>query len=327
MREEVVFVRSRWGEDLEFQHETVLLNETVNALLPHSGGVYVDATLGGAGHTRLLLELSAPAGKVFAFDQDAAAIEHAKLLLADAPADRLTIIHSNFSEMGSRLEAYGVREVDGVLFDLGVSSPQFDVPLRGFSYRHEGPLDMRMDTRQTLTAETVVNEWEPSELERIFFRYGEEKFSKSIVRRIVEARGTHRITTTTELADIVKSAIPAAARRSGPHPARRVFQAIRIAVNDELSVLEQGIAEAFALLRSGGRLAVISFHSLEDRMVKVMFRDFATGCICPPELPICRCGREPEGKLVTRKPIEPTEGEVEANPRARSAKLRVIEKL
>lgn len=311
---------------MAFQHETVLLNETVDAILPRSGGIYIDATLGGAGHTRLLLERSAPDGRVFAFDQDDTAIEHAKSALADVSSGRFTAVHSNFSELCACMNDYGIAQVDGVLFDLGVSSPQFDVPLRGFSYRHEGPLDMRMDRRQTLTAETVVNEWEQAELERIFFRYGEEKFSKSIARRIVEARSAHPIQSTVELAEIIKAAIPAAARRTGPHPARRVFQALRIAVNDELLVLERGMTEAFELLKSGGRMAVISFHSLEDRIVKQTFRDFATGCICPPELPVCQCGREPVGKLITRKPIEPTQIELDENPRARSAKLRVVEK-
>ncbi|WAH35540.1 16S rRNA (cytosine(1402)-N(4))-methyltransferase RsmH [Alicyclobacillus dauci] len=311
---------------MDFQHETVLLEATVDAVLPHPGGRYIDATLGGGGHTALLLERSSPNGLVIAFDQDDIAIENAQARFADV-SERLKLVHSNFRDMTERANDLGLEQVDGIVFDLGVSSPQFDIAERGFSYRFDGPLDMRMDRRQAITAETFVNESSQDELARIFFRYGEEKFSRSIARRIVEAREQARITSTLELAELVKSAIPAAARRTGPHPARRVFQAIRIAVNDELGVLEAGLESAFSLLAPGGRLAVISFHSLEDRIVKQTFRDFATGCICPPELPICTCGRTPRGKLVTRKPIEPSADEQTKNPRARSAKLRTIEKL
>ncbi|GMA61846.1 16S rRNA (cytosine(1402)-N(4))-methyltransferase RsmH [Alicyclobacillus fastidiosus] len=311
---------------MDFNHETVLLEATVDAVRPRAGGRYIDATLGGGGHTSLLLLRSAPTGQVMAFDQDETAIQNANVRFRDV-LNRLMIVHSNFREMGERARSLGFEAVDGIVFDLGVSSPQFDIAERGFSYRYDGPLDMRMDRRQTMTAETFVNEADQEELARVFFRYGEEKFSRPIARRIVEARAEHRITSTLELADLIKSAIPAAARRTGPHPARRVFQAIRIAVNDELGVLETGLEAAFSLLAPGGRMAVISFHSLEDRIVKQTFRDFATGCICPPELPICTCGRTPSGKLVTRKPIEPSEAEQTHNPRARSAKLRVIEKI
>ncbi|EPZ43900.1 16S rRNA (cytosine(1402)-N(4))-methyltransferase RsmH [Alicyclobacillus acidoterrestris] len=311
---------------MDFNHETVLLKETVDAVKPRDGGLYIDATLGGGGHTQRLLEQSAPTGQVMAFDQDETAIRNANERFAGV-LNRLTIVHSNFCEMAEHARLHGFAQVDGIIFDLGVSSPQFDIAQRGFSYRQEGPLDMRMDRRQTTTAEDLVNELEQEELARIFFRYGEEKYSRAIARRIVEARAQSRITSTTQLADIIKAAIPAAARRTGPHPARRVFQAIRIAVNDELSVLEQGLESAFSLLAPGGRLAVISFHSLEDRIVKQTFKDFATGCICPPEMPICTCGRTPAGKLVTRKPIEPSQSEQTNNPRARSAKLRVIEKI
>lgn len=311
---------------MDFQHETVLLQQTVDSLIPNSEGTYVDATLGGAGHTRLLLEQSAPTGRVIAFDQDETAITHARQLLGDDEV-RVTFVHTNFRHMKASLEELGVTAINGALFDLGVSSPQFDIPARGFSYRFEGPLDMRMDRRQTMTAEVFVNEADQGELERAFFRYGEEKFSRPIARRIVETRKQTRITSTTQLAELIKASIPAPARRNGPHPARRVFQAIRIAVNDELSVLTAGLEAAFSLLAPDGRLAVISFHSLEDRIVKQTFRDFATGCICPPDYPVCTCGRTPKGKLVTRKPIEPSERETEENPRARSAKLRVIEKI
>lgn len=311
---------------MSFQHETVLLTQTVDALEPKAGGQYIDATLGGGGHTRLLLERCRPDGHVIAFDQDDTAIQNARTTFA-SEAGRLTIVHSNFQNMAEHMTSLSISEVDGVLFDLGVSSPQFDVAVRGFSYRLEGPLDMRMDRRQALTAETLINEYSQDELARIFFRYGEEKFSRNIAKRIVETRTEERITDTVRLAEIVKLAIPAPARRTGPHPARRVFQAIRIAVNDELGVLEKGIEQAFSLLKPGGRLAIISFHSLEDRIVKQMFREFATGCICPPKMPICQCGRTPQGKLVARKPIAPSNEEQNDNSRARSAKLRIIEKV
>ncbi|GLG01123.1 ribosomal RNA small subunit methyltransferase H [Alicyclobacillus hesperidum subsp. aegles] len=311
---------------VEFRHETVLLTATVDALAPRSGGVYVDATLGGGGHTRLLLERSHPGGRVIAMDQDEIAIRNAATLVAAYPK-RLMLVHANFAEMAERLPGLGVTEIDGAMFDLGVSSPQFDVPERGFSYWHEGPLDMRMDQTAKLTAADIVNSWTQAELTRIFRDYGEERFARAIAQRIVEARSNRPIVTTTELAEIVKAAIPAPARRKGPHPARRTFQAIRIAVNDELGVLERGLAGAFSLLRTGGRLAVISFHSLEDRIVKQLFKELATGCICPPELPVCQCGRQPKGRLVTRKPVSPDDVEVQENARARSAKLRVIEKL
>lgn len=311
---------------MDFLHHTVLLSETVDWLNPQTGKTYVDATLGGAGHTTLLLQQSAPAGRVIAFDQDDTAIERAEQMFQTV-SDRLTLVHRNFRFMTSELEQRNIHSVDGVLFDLGVSSPQFDVAERGFSYQHDGPLDMRMDRRQAVSAESFVNEAEQAELEKVFFRFGEEKFSRSIARRIVQARETAPITSTTQLAEIVKSGIPAAARRTGPHPARRVFQAIRIAVNDELSALSDGLEGAFSLLSTGGRLAVISFHSLEDRIVKHTLKDFATGCICPPDYPICTCGRTPLGKVLTRKPVEPSAAEIEENQRARSAKLRVIEKL
>jgi len=311
---------------LEFAHETVLLEEAVEALRPQPGGVYVDATLGGGGHTARLLERSAPDGAVIAFDQDETAIAHAEPLKRQYPG-RLTLVKANFAEMEERLRALGVTAVDGVLFDLGVSSPQFDLPERGFSYWHEGPLDMRMDRHQPLTAREIVNEWDERELARIIREYGEERFAASIARAIARARSKKPIETTTELAEIVKSAIPAAARRSGPHPARRTFQAIRIAVNDELGALERGMEAAFRALKPGGRLSVITFHSLEDRAVKRLFQTWAQGCICPPEFPVCQCGRKPLGRMVSRKPVTPSSEELERNPRARSAKLRAFEKL
>ena len=311
---------------MEFAHETVLLEEAVEALRPQPGGVYVDATLGGGGHTVRLLERSAPDGAVIAFDQDETAIAHAEPLKRQYPG-RLTLVKANFAEMEERLRALGVTAVEGVLFDLGVSSPQFDLPERGFSYWHEGPLDMRMDRHQPLTAREIVNEWDEQELARIIREYGEERFATAIARAITRARSKKLIETTTELAEIVKSAIPAAARRSGPHPARRTFQAIRIAVNDELGALERGMEAAFRALKPGGRLSVITFHSLEDRAVKRLFQTWAQGCICPPEFPVCQCGRKPWGRMVSRKPVTPSSEELERNPRARSAKLRAFEKL
>lgn len=311
---------------MEFAHETVLLKEAVDVLLPRSGGIYVDATLGGGGHTARLLERSAPDGVVIAFDQDETAIAHAEGLKQRHPG-RLTLVRANFAQMGERLRSLGVMEVDGVLFDLGVSSPQFDRPERGFSYWYEGPLDMRMDRDQPLTAREIVNGWDEKELARILREYGEERFAPAIARAIVRARARAPIETTTELAEIVRSAIPAAARRSGPHPARRTFQAIRMAVNDELGALERGLKAAFDALRPGGRLSVITFHSLEDRMVKRMFQTWSQGCICPPEFPVCQCGRKPLGRMVSRKPVTPSSEELERNPRARSAKMRAFEKL
>ncbi|SIT00110.1 16S rRNA (cytosine(1402)-N(4))-methyltransferase RsmH [Alicyclobacillus vulcanalis] len=311
---------------MEFAHESVLLEEAVEALLPRPGGVYVDATLGGGGHTERILERSAPDGAVIAFDQDATAIAHAGPLKRRY-GSRLTLVHANFAEMEERLHSLGAGPVDGVLFDLGVSSPQFDVPERGFSYWHEGPLDMRMDQDRPTTAREVVNTWDEDALRRILWEYGEERFAAAIARAIVRARSHKPIETTTELAEIVKEAIPAPARRSGPHPARRTFQALRIAVNDELGALERGLEAAFRVLKPGGRLSVITFHSLEDRVVKRRFQDWAQGCTCPPEFPVCQCGRTPQGRMVPRKPVTPSDEELKRNPRARSAKLRAFEKL
>ncbi len=309
-----------------FEHTTVLLEETVEAVLPRDGGRYIDCTLGGAGHSERLLERSAPDGLLLAFDQDTSAIEHAKQKL-QAYEGRVQFVHANFRHIEEEASARNFTEVDGVLFDLGVSSPQFDEGERGFSYRFDAPLDMRMDIRQTLTAADIVNKYSEAELARIFFQYGEEKFSRAIARLIVRRREERPIDSTGELADLVKAAIPAPARRSGPHPARRVFQALRIAVNDELGALEEALQGAFQVLKPGGRMAVITFHSLEDRIVKHAFQALAQGCICPPDFPVCRCGNVPKAKLVTRKPVVPSAQEVADNPRSRSAKLRVVEKL
>jgi len=309
-----------------FVHETVLLNETVAGVQPRDGGRYVDCTLGGAGHTRLLLETSAPSGQVLAFDQDTQALAHARHFLEPFAA-RVTLVHANFREVFAQATQHGFADADGILFDLGVSSVQFDVAERGFSYRQAAPLDMRMDVTRGETAADLVNTLDEAELATLFFKYGEEKFSRRIAKSIVTIRASQPVVDTVQLADIVKEAIPAATRRTGGHPARRVFQALRIAVNDELGALEEALAGAFQLLKPGGRMAVISFHSLEDRIVKHAFAAHCQGCVCPPDFPICRCGRTPQARLVNRKPIVPSAEASAANPRARSAKLRVIEKL
>ncbi|MCL6599056.1 MAG: 16S rRNA (cytosine(1402)-N(4))-methyltransferase RsmH [Alicyclobacillus macrosporangiidus] len=309
-----------------FVHVSVLLEETVEGMAPRDGGRYVDCTLGGGGHAQRILEASAPSGRLLALDQDEAAIAHAGERLKPY-GDRVILVQENFRHVRRCVERAQFGPVDGVVFDLGVSSPQFDEPERGFSYRHDAALDMRMDRRQTLTAADLVNEASEEELARIFFEYGEEKFSRRVARAIVRRREMGRIETTGELAEIVREAIPAPARRSGPHPARRVFQALRIAVNDELGALREGLEGAFAVLAPGGRLAVITFHSLEDRLVKKRFAEWCQGCVCPPDFPVCTCGRTAQARLVTRKPIVPSEAEVADNPRARSAKLRILERL
>ncbi|RDX02335.1 16S rRNA (cytosine(1402)-N(4))-methyltransferase RsmH [Listeria kieliensis] len=307
-----------------FQHETVLLHETVDQLEIKKDGIYVDATLGGAGHTSYLLSQLGDEGRVYAFDQDDVAIQNAKKNLSDS---RLTLIKANFRELKLELLAKGVNEVDGILYDLGVSSPQLDERERGFSYHNDAALDMRMDQTQELSAKTVVNEWSYEQLVRIFFRYGEEKFSKQVAREIERRRETAPIETTGELVDIIKTAIPAPARRKGGHPAKRIFQAVRIAVNDELSAVEDSLADALTMLRKNGRISVITFHSLEDRIVKQIFQEAAKGPEVPRGLPVLPDEYQPDFKLVTRKPTLPSVEEVEHNNRARSAKLRVIEKI
>lgn len=308
-----------------YVHKTVLRNEAVSSLEPKNGGKYVDCTLGGAGHTALLLSLSEPTGSVLAIDQDLAAHENARVRFS-GDLHRLTLVESNFRHLRRIASDAGFAPCDGILFDLGVSSVQFDEPERGFSYRFDAPLDMRMDARQATSAKTLVNTLTDAQLSRIFFEYGEEKFSRRIASAIVSRRVSKPFESTGELADVVKEAIPAPARRTGPHPARRVFQALRIAVNDELGALTEALDASLDILGPGARVAVISFHSLEDRIVKKTFAKWAEGCICPPDFPVCRCGRVPEGKVVTRKPIVANQQEVEENPRARSAKLRVFEK-
>ena len=303
------------------EHNPVLLDACIQALQVRSGGVYVDGTLGRAGHSREIAR-KLTTGRLICIDRDDAAIEAARERLAPW-MDRVTLVHSNFSQLG---EVLGDREdVDGMLFDLGVSSPQLDDPARGFSYQKDAPLDMRMDRSGPLTAREVVNAWSLEELRRILYEYGEERYAPAIARAIVKTRETRPIETTLELVDVIKSAMPPAALREKQHPAKRSFQAIRIAVNGELEALPPMLEAAAEHLSPGGRLAVITFHSLEDRIVKRTLRELARGCTCPPEFPVCVCGKKPRVRL--EKPVTPSAAEVEANPRARSARLRVAEKL
>lgn len=309
-----------------FDHTTVLLKETVDGLSINPDGTYVDCTLGGAGHSEYLVKQLSPNGRLICFDQDTVAIENAKVRLAPY-LDRVIFVHSNFRFLKDELYALNIEKVDGILYDLGVSSPQLDTPERGFSYHHDAPLDMRMDQTADLTAFHVVNEWSYEDLVRIFFRYGEEKFSKQVARKIEQARELAPIETTGQLVELIKEGIPAAARRKGGHPAKRIFQAIRIAVNDELGAAEDSLVDAIDLLKVGGRISVITFHSLEDRLTKTIFKEASSLPDLPPGLPVIPAEMQPTLKLVTRKPILPSEEELEANNRARSAKLRIAEKL
>ena len=309
-----------------FDHTTVLLKETVDGLNINPDGIYVDCTLGGAGHSEYLVKQLSSKGRLICFDQDTTAIENAKIRLAEY-LDRVTFVHSNFRYLKEELNNLGIFEVDGILYDLGVSSPQLDTPERGFSYNHDAPLDMRMDQTASLTAREVLNEWSYEDLVRIFFRYGEEKFSKQIARKIEQAREKQPIETTGELVELIKAGIPAAARRKGGHPAKRVFQAVRIAVNDELGAAEDSLIDAIDLIKVGGRISVITFHSLEDRLTKTIFKEASSLPDLPPGLPIIPDHLKPTLKLVTRKPILPSDEELESNNRSRSAKLRIAEKI
>jgi 16S rRNA (cytosine1402-N4)-methyltransferase len=309
-----------------FHHISVLKRESIEGLNIRPDGIYVDCTLGGAGHSLEIAARLGEGGRLIAFDQDETALRHAETRLA-AYKDRVRLIKSNFRYLEDRLRELGIARVDGVLYDLGVSSPQLDEAERGFSYQHDAELDMRMDRRGSLTAYEIVNEWPEEALADILDRYGEEKFAKRIAGRIVEARAKAPIRTTRELAELIKASIPAAARRTGPHPARRSFQAIRIAVNDELGALEASLEQAVRLLNPGGRLCVISFHSLEDRITKQCFAKFVERCTCPPDFPVCVCRKRSILRVVTRKPITAGEDELRANARARSAKLRIAEKI
>ncbi|MEK9197676.1 16S rRNA (cytosine(1402)-N(4))-methyltransferase RsmH [Ureibacillus sp. 179-F W5.1 NHS] len=309
-----------------FDHTTVLLKETVDGLNINPHGYYVDCTLGGAGHSEYLVQQLSSEGRLICFDQDMIAIENAKIRLANY-LDRIIFVHSNFRYVKEELKKINIEKIDGILYDLGVSSPQLDTPERGFSYHHDAPLDMRMDQTAELTAFHVVNKWSYEDLVRIFFRYGEEKFSKQIARKIEEARKVAPIETTGQLVELIKEGIPAPARRKGGHPAKRVFQAIRIAVNDELGAAEDSLVDAIELLKVGGRISVITFHSLEDRLTKSIFKEASSLPDLPPGLPVIPEEFKPTLKLVTRKPIVPSEEELEANNRSRSAKLRIAEKI
>ncbi len=309
-----------------FAHLTVLLEETISLLQVRQGGLYVDGTLGGGGHTRALLEASQPDGRVVAIDQDRMALDYAREW-GKPYAHRLQLVKGNFRHLPQLLGYIGIERVDGVICDLGVSSPQLDEGERGFSYQHDAVLDMRMDEMANFTAKDLLNTWDQVDLTRVFRDYGEEKWSARVAERVVQARQRKPLATTGELVDVIKAAIPAAARRTGPHPARRIFQALRIAVNDELGALRDLLEAVPSCLNAGGRVAVITFHSLEDRMVKKAFQYEAKECVCPPHTPKCVCGHKAQLNVITRRPVQAGEEELDANPRARSAKLRVAEKL
>ena len=311
---------------MEFQHKSVLLQECIDALNIRPDGIYLDGTLGGAGHSSQIARRLTEGGRLIGVDRDRTALAAAKERLAPY-ADRVTLVHSNFAEIDAILDSLGIPAVDGMLFDLGVSSPQLDDASRGFSYMADAPLDMRMDKDDVLTAGEVVNTWPQGELRRILYDYGEERYAPQIAAAICRAREKAPVETTLELVDSIRSAMPAQALREKQHPAKRSFQAIRIAVNDELGAVSRMMQAAVGRLNPGGRLAVITFHSLEDRIVKSEMQQAARGCTCPPEFPVCVCGKKPLVKLVTRKPIVSGPAELEENPRARSAKLRVAEKL
>ena len=314
------------SETVNFSHRSVLLDECMEALAIRPTGTYVDGTAGGAGHSSAIAARLSEGGRLIALDQDATAVAVATERLS-VFGDRARVVRSNFCELETVCRELGVEQIDGLLLDLGVSSYQLDTAERGFSYQADAPLDMRMDTRKPLTAWHVVNEYSEDRIRRILFEYGEERFSSRIASNIVRERERTKIETTGELAEIIKRSIPAAARDGGHHPAKRSFQALRIEVNAELDVIAPAIRSAVRLLNPGGRIAIITFHSLEDRIVKQTFASLAEGCTCPKDFPVCVCGKRPELKVISRKPILPSDRELEENPRSRSAKLRVAEKL
>ena len=309
----------------EFHHVSVLLDECIGGLNIRPDGIYVDGTLGGAGHSSQIAK-RLTTGRLIGIDRDPVALKAASERLAPY-SDRVTLVHSNFCEVASVLKDLGISGVDGILLDLGVSSPQLDDGQRGFSYMADAPLDMRMNNEDALSAEQVVNSWSQEELKRILYDYGEERYAPQIAAAICRRRAEKPIETTFELVDVIRSAMPAAALREKQHPAKRSFQAIRIAVNDELGAAEKVMVDAIDCLNPGGRLAIITFHSLEDRIVKNGMAAASKGCTCPPNFPVCVCGKTPRVKLISRKPIVSGSEELERNPRARSAKLRVCEKL
>ena len=309
----------------EFHHVSVLLDECIDGLNIKPNGIYVDGTLGGAGHSSQIVKRLST-GRLIGIDRDPVALKAAGERLAPY-SDRVTLVHSNFCEIASVLKELDIQGVDGILLDLGVSSPQLDDGARGFSYMADAPLDMRMNNQDSLDAHTVVNTWPQEELKRILYDYGEERYAPQIAAAICRRRSEKPIETTLELVDIIRSAMPPAALREKQHPAKRSFQAIRIAVNDELGSVEKVMRDAIPCLNPGGRLAIITFHSLEDRIVKNGMAEASKGCTCPPNFPVCVCGKKPKVKLISRKPIISGPEELERNPRARSAKLRVCEKL
>lgn len=310
---------------MDFHHVSVLLNETLDGLAIKPDGTYVDCTLGGGGHFHAIGERLSTDGMIIGLDQDVAALEAASRRLSDLSC-QVKVIQTNFSNLKDALQEAGIHKVDGFVFDLGVSSHQLDTADRGFSYMQDGPLDMRMNQSGVLTAETIVNTYSSEDLYRIIWDYGEERWAKRIVQFILAAREEAPITTTFQLVDIIKRAIPAKARQEGPHPAKRTFQALRIEVNQELQILHDAFVDAVSMLQPGGRIAVITFHSLEDRITKQTFKELAQGCTCPPNLPVCVCHHVPLVKA-KNKAIEPSQKEVEENPRSRSAKLRVAVKV
>lgn len=313
-------------QNINFSHKSVLLDECIEGLNIDPSGIYVDGTAGGGGHSLEIVKRLTSGGRLIAIDRDDAALLAASKRLADY-SDRVTFVKSNFSEVADVLASLGIDSINGILMDLGVSSYQLDTPERGFSHNYDAPLDMRMDQNATLDAYAVVNGYSREQLKKIIYDYGEDKFAPRIANAIVNAREIKPIETTGELVSVIKSAIPAAAREGGHHPAKRTFQAIRIEVNGELDAIEPAIDSAVKLLAPGGRVAIITFHSLEDRIVKQTYQKHAEGCTCPKSFPVCVCNKRPEVKIITRKPIVPSNKELEENPRSRSSKLRVAEKI
>ena len=312
--------------NMEFNHKSVLLNETIDNLNIKSEGIYVDGTLGGGGHSYEIAKKLSGNGRLIGIDQDREAIMAATERLADYK-DVVTIVKSNYCNMGQVLKDLGISKVDGIILDLGVSSYQLDTPQRGFSYNEDAPLDMRMDTDNPLTAKDIVNGYSIDELTKIIKDYGEDRFARNIAKHIVAAREKSPINTTFELNEIIKAAIPAKVRQTGGHPSKRTFQAIRIELNKELDVLKDTLEQMIDLLNPGGRICIITFHSLEDRIVKTIFKDMENPCVCPPQFPVCVCGKESKGNVVTRKPIIPSLEELEYNKRSKSSKLRVFERV
>ena len=309
---------------MEFKHKSVLLNETIDGLNIKPDGIYVDGTLGGGGHAYEVCRRLGEKGSIVGIDQDAAAIEAASARLKDF-GEKVTIVRSNYCDMKSKLHELGIDKVDGIVLDLGVSSYQLDTAERGFSYREDAPLDMRMDTRQKMTARDIVNDYTEADLYRVIRDYGEDKFAKNIAKHIVQARAVKPVETTAELSEIIRASIPMKFQKKSGHPAKRTFQAIRIELNRELDVLRDSLDDMIDLLNPGGRFCIITFHSLEERIVKSAFRKNENPCTCPPDFPVCVCGKKSKGSIITKKPILPSEEELEYNSRSKSAKLRIFE--